>query len=154
MTPFSPDSDGAVPRASHSAACSPCRSVSRLSLQSSRKFASTFQTLMKECRLPSVYALFLYTDFPLSTIKRWLSGQVRIPVEGAQRLIEALIEYAAQLSTNESLHELDALVRAECEVQSDEARLRAELRARRVPISRTLEALRAASLLPPEANAQ
>jgi len=126
----------------------------RLSLEGSRKFATAFQTLMKECRLPSVYALFLHsdTDYARSTLKRWLRGEGRIPVDAARRLIEALLEYAAQLSTSALIQQLDDLVRAESHEQSDEARLRAELRARRVPVSRTLAALRAVSLLPPEAN--
>jgi len=105
---------------------------------------------MKECRLPSIYALCLHSDYSRSTLKRWLSGQVRIPLADARRLLETLVEYAAQLSASAALHELEELVRAETIEQSDEARLRAELRVRRVPVSRTLAALRAASLLPPE----
>jgi hypothetical protein len=129
-------------------------SVQRMSWEGTRKFATVFQILTKECRLPSVYALFLHTDsgYARSTLKRWLRGEGRIPVDGARRLIEALLDYAAQLSTSALIQELDNLVRAESHEQSDETRLRAELRARRVPVSRTLAALRAVSLLPPEAN--
>lgn len=146
-------SDGADVPGEPGADTRPRVSGRRMSSEASREYAKGFKTLMKECRLPSVYALLIHSDsdYARSTLKRWLSGEARIPVEGARRLIEALLAYAARLSASPLLQELDNLVSVESHEPSDE-RLRAELRARRVPVSRTLAALRAVSLLPPEAN--
>jgi len=133
------------------AANSPRGSVSRLSLENSHRFASIFQDIMKGCHL-SVYALFVDLEFPRSTLTRWVSGKSRIPVDAALTLVEALREYADRVSNSSALRELDAIVCAERVADSGASKLRAELRARRVPIRRTLEALRAVSLLPSETS--
>ena len=120
----------------------------RLSLEDSREFARLLHGLMDECRLPSVYSLFLHVNFPRATLHRWLSGRARIPITAARDLLDELGQHAAKWHRSEAIQQLDYLIRAEAPEHSNAARLRAELRARGLPVARTIEALRAANLLP------
>jgi len=142
----------AQPCTSNARARSPRAPVARLSLENSRKFASLLEGLMKECSLHSVYALFLQADFPRATLHRWLSGRVRIPLAAARALIEALLEHATKWKSNASLQQLEDLIRGEIADDSAATRLCTELRVRGIPIGRTIEALRAVNLLPPDAR--
>lgn len=128
------------------------RQTLRLSREASRKFACTFRALIRECRL-SVYALFLDLDYPGSTLRRWLTGTVCIPAESARNLVNVLIEHSSRLADSAGLRELQLLADSVQAEDPGTARLRAELRARRVPVRRTIEALQAANLLPSETSA-
>ena len=104
---------------------------------------------MAECRLPSIYSISVHViDIPRSSLQRWLTGQSRIPVSAASDLLQAIVDYAERLQANPLILELEELVRADTSESAVLARLRAELRARRVPVRRTIDALRALDLLP------
>ena len=100
---------------------------------------------MRHCGFRSVYSLYLATDLPRATVDRWLSGRVRIPISGAKQLIDLLLDYRDDVPALLLLkrHVADAE-----RVLTPEERLRAELTARRVPVQRTLAALRAVNLFP------
>ncbi len=90
-------------------------------------------------RIRSKYELYLLVEIPRATLQRWFTGRVRIPVAAARKMAEAL---AAELRSDEPLQALEQLVNQE---QADPwaARLRFELRVRRVPVRRALDAIRA-----------
>ena len=123
----------------------PCE---RLTLEQSRIFANLLRKGMEECALLSVYSLYLQVDdVSRATLYRWLSGRVRISIMGAHALVNALAECGEGSTLIRALRDL--LDAASAAVSSQE-RLRLELRARRLPISRTIAAVRAARLLPAE----
>jgi hypothetical protein len=123
-------------------------SIRRLSHNDTLRFADLIRKLMRECHL-SGYSLFLEAEFPRATLMRWLNGKSRIPVAAAQTLVASLRIRAEQISNSSALEELQALLNAQRVDDVDAARLHFELRARHIPVRRTLEALRAANLLPP-----
>lgn len=106
---------------------------------------------MKECRL-TTYSLFIEVEYPRSTLTRWVSGKSRIPVEAALTLVQQLMTYADSISSSSALKELHTLAHAQHAEDVSASRLHQELRARRIPIRRTLEALRAANILPSETS--
>ena len=124
----------------------------RLSRTNSRKFAELVRRTMADCRLPSLYALFLSTNAETSraSIHRWMRGTVRIPVSAARELVDGLAEYSSRIQRSHLLAELDAIVRGATDEHPQTERLRAELRARGVPVQRALEAFRAVNLIPNE----
>jgi hypothetical protein len=91
----------------------------------------------------------LATDLSRATVERWLSARVRIPVSGAHRLIEVIAVHPGGVTSLAALRELAT---ADTHQLTPEYLLRAELRARRVPVRRALAALRAANLLPTSAQ--
>ncbi len=116
----------------------------RLTIEESRRFAGLVRQAMVERRISSVYSLFLSADLPRSTLHRWLAGRGRIPVSRAFELLDALLSCGEGGAPARAIRDL---LEAASTNESIEQRLRAELRARRVPISRTLDALRAANVL-------
>ena len=126
-------------------------SIPRLSTENSRRFAKLLQRLLKECRL-TVYSLFIEVEYPRATLTRWVNGKSPIPVDAALTLVQQLTSYADSISSSPALKELHALIQAQCAEDQSASRLREELRARRIPIRRTLEALRAANMLPSESS--
>ena len=117
----------------------------RLALDASKTFATLFRSAMVECGFPSVYSLALIADFPRATIHRWLSGRVRTPISGASHLIDILCSHSGD---EVALHDLRDLLRFASSLNTQEQLLCAELRARGVPVQRTLDALRAANVFP------
>ncbi len=122
----------------------------RLSPESSLKFAALFRKVMCECGF-SPYALYLEVDYPRSTLMRWLAGKTRIPGDAARSLVKELEARIERASCSSTLAELHMLVQAQC-ADLGVSMLRSELRARRIPIQPTLDALRAAKLLPPSST--
>ncbi len=104
---------------------------------------------MAERGFRSVYSVYLATDLSRATVERWLSARVRIPVSGAQRLIEVIAVHPGGVTSLAALRDLAA---GDTHTLTPEDLLRAELRARRVPVRRALAALRAANLLPTSAQ--
>ena len=125
-----------------SPACTP-----RLSPENSRKFAILLKKLMKECGFSS-YSLYLEVDYPRSTLMRWLAGKTRIPSDAALKLVRGLVARIERVSSGSTLGELHMLIEGQF-ADSGVSMLQTELRARRIPIQPTLDALRAAKLLPP-----
>jgi hypothetical protein len=122
--------------------------IRRLSREDTLRFAELIRAFMRECHL-SGYSLFLGAEFPRATLMRWLSGESRIPVDAAQTLVASLTSHAETISKSSAIKELQALLNLHCVHDVSASRLHLELRARRIPIRRTLEALRAANVLPP-----
>lgn len=121
--------------------------VQRLSPESSRKFATLFKRLLYECGFSS-YSLYLEVDYPRSTLMRWLAGKTRIPSDAALTLVKGLVARIERASSSSALGELNVLLQAQF-ADPGVSMLQTELRARRIPIQPTLDALRAAKLLPP-----
>lgn len=124
--------------------------VQRLSPESSRKFATLFKKAMCECGFSS-YSLYLEVDFPRSTLMRWLAGKTRIPSDAAWSLVKGLKARIERASCSSTLAELHMLLQAQF-ADPGVSMLRTELRARGIPIQPTLDALRAAKLLPPSST--
>lgn len=126
--------------------------VQRLSAENSRTFAILLKKLMTECGFSS-YSLYLEVDYPRSTLMRWLAGKTRIPSDAASSLVNGLVARIERVSSSSTLAELHMLLQAQC-ADSGVSMLQTELRARRIPIQPTLDALRAAKLLPPSSTDQ
>lgn len=123
-----------------------------MSTDASSQFAATVRELMAACGLNSGYSLFLHLDYSRSTVHRWLTGRARIPVAGARDVIRAFREHSARTQITTLLDDLDRLVDRATTVESDETRIRIELRNRGIRVGRIIEALRAAKLLPDDAD--
>lgn len=121
--------------------------AARLSLGLSSEFALHLNHLMDECGLSS-YSLYLEVDYPRSTLTRWLTGKTRIPSDAAMKLVKILEARIERLSSSWTLRKLHELLQVQF-ADSGISMLQAELRARRIPIQPTLDALRAAKVLPP-----
>lgn len=105
---------------------------------------------MCECGF-SPYALYLEVDYPRSTLMRWLAGKTRIPGDAARSLVRGLEARIERASCRSTLAELHTLLQEQF-ADPGVSMLRTELRARGIPIQPTLEALRAANLLPPSST--
>lgn len=90
----------------------------------------------------SVYGLYLLTDLSKATVYRWFSGVCRIEVDGASHLLKAL----ASEGRSSSLDKAAGLLAQEQASDSLEMRLLIEIKARKLPRRRTLDALRAAGI--------
>lgn len=77
-----------------------------------------------------------------------------MPISVAETLLEALVSYAERVSSNSKLHDLREILHSQPKNENGISLLEAELRARRIPIRATLDALRAANLLPPNTSTQ
>lgn len=119
----------------------------RLSPEDSRKFAKLLKELMRECGLSS-YSLYLEVDYPRSTLMRWLAGKTRIPKYAAMSLVKGLVARVERALNSSMLADLQMLLQAAHFADPGVSLLQTELRARGIPIQRTLDALRAARLLP------
>jgi len=117
----------------------------RLSLEASRQLAQLIAIWMDKAGLRSVYELYLLVDVPRATLHRWLKGQVRVPEGRGREILGAL---ASCVGSSEPLKAFDRFLVSERDSTSWNQRLREELRARRVPIKRALDALSAARALP------
>ncbi len=116
--------------------------VAHLSETASKEFVSFVRDAMRDRGISSVYRLYLLTDFNKATIYRWFSGTVRIPVYGAEHLLDVL----AGEGHSKSIARAAALLTKERDSESFEKRLLGELKARKLPLRRTIEALRAAGV--------
>jgi hypothetical protein len=124
-------------------------SARRLSVDRSQQFATLFRAAITMCGFRSIYGFYLETDLSRATLERWMSARVRIPVAGAQYLISTISKHSPTSSVLRALQDVISIAADEA---SQEDLLRAELRARRVPVQRTLAALRAANVLPPRSG--
>ena len=115
--------------------------MDRLSRADSRKFVSYLRTAMKDRGL-SVYGLYLLTDLSKASVYRWFRGACGIGVDGAGQLLHAL----ARDGRSPSLDKAAELLARERASDSIEKRLLVELKARKLPRRRTLDALRAAGI--------
>lgn len=121
----------------------------RLSRDDSRRFAFTLAGLIERYRLGSRDDIFPNVKYDRSTIHRWLTGRISsIPVAGATAILQALREYAPHIQGDPELQQLDDLIRTVRSENHLEIQLRSELRKRRVPVDRAIEAFRAVSALP------
>ncbi len=96
---------------------------------------------MKERGL-SIYALYLTTDLCKATVYRWFSGTSVVSVDGAYELLHTL----SSDSSSQYLDEAAAVLEREASRIVGAERLLNELKARKLPRRRTLEALRAAGI--------
>lgn len=119
----------------------------RLSPENSRKFAKLLKELMRECGF-SAYSLYLDVSYPRSTLMRWLAGNTRIPNDAASSLVKGLAARIERVLSSSTLAELQMLLQTAQFADPGVSLLQTELRARGIPIQRTLDALRAARLLP------
>jgi hypothetical protein len=119
----------------------------RFSIEASRQLSELIKNWMAKAGLKSTYELYLLVDVPRATLHRWLTGRVRVPVSRSREIVEAL---GLRAESEEPLKAFDRVLLTERDSTSWNARLRAELRARGVPIKRALDALRAANAVPAE----
>ena len=117
----------------------------RFSLENSRGLAELARHLIAKVGLRSTYELFLQTALPRATLHLWLSGRVRIPIDRGREIFSALALYGG---SDEPLLGFEEILLAERDRSALRERLRDELRLRRVPVERTIDALRAANVLP------
>jgi hypothetical protein len=106
---------------------------------------------MADCGLSSIYRLYLLTDLSRPTVYRWLGGKTCIPLSGARKIVKALAGWSNRCGALRS--ELAALLASAQTVDSPEVTISTELRARGIPVRRTLDALRAANILPLKGSA-
>ena len=121
--------------------------VPRLSREDSGRFAAAVLDLRHEHRAASSYELFLQLDYSRSTVHRWLNGSTRIPLVAASRILEALHENASRLESSPPAIRLRAMIEQYTGSESRESALRSELRARGIPVGKTIAALKAAGIL-------
>ena len=116
----------------------------RLSEGDSLQFATAIRTLIDRHRLGSIDSIFPNVSYDRSTIHRWLSYRASsIPIDGAAAIIRAIREWAPHINDDITLQHLDDVIRSARRKTRFEARLRLELRKRRVPVNRVIDALRA-----------
>lgn len=110
---------------------------------------------MREHEAGSAYSLFLQLDYSRATVHRWLSGATRIPVAAVRDIVAALQDQAARQKASSTTLVLSALAdQYSADAESIELQIRRELRSRGVRIEKTIEALRAANILPRTSDQQ
>jgi len=91
----------------------------------------------------SVYGLFLLVDdLSKASIYPWFSGTCRIDANAARKLLDALLGD----DRSSALDAAESLLLRECASDSARERLLDELKARKLPRRRTLDALGAAGV--------
>ena len=114
--------------------------MERLSRVASEEFVAHLRAAMNERGL-TVYGLFLLVgDLSKASLYRWFSGTCRIDMNTARKLLDALAGQSASLDAAE------ALLASEGAGDSVRGRLLGELKERKLPRNRTLDALRAAGV--------
>lgn len=98
---------------------------------------------MARLGIRSVYELFLMISVPRATLNRWFAGNVRLPVGGMRAIAEAL---AVRAEVEDPKRDLEAII-SDPPARTCLRLFADELRVRRLPYRRTLEALHAAKLM-------
>ena len=115
----------------------------RLSRQDSERALLLIRSWMARLGIRSVYELFLMLSVPRATLNRWFVGNVRLPVGGMRAIAEAL---AVRAGVEDPKRDLEAII-SDPPARTCLRLLADELRVRRLPYRRTLEALHAAKLM-------